>query len=88
MPKEFVHDDGGMFSVQVNWGRDSSHVQIATVIDPHDEKVKNLSELISTWDDETCELSTGLFSTLDRYKINQLIRVLRRARDQAFGKDE
>lgn len=30
----------------------------------------------------------GMFVTLDRRKINDLIRVLRRARDSAFGRDE
>jgi hypothetical protein len=30
---------------------------------------------------------TGLWSTLDREGCNQLIRLLRRARDQAFGAD-
>jgi hypothetical protein len=30
----------------------------------------------------------GLFVDLDRAGINQAIRVLRRARDQAFGRDE
>lgn len=30
----------------------------------------------------------GLWSNLNRDDINQLIRVLRRARDQAFGRDE
>ncbi len=31
---------------------------------------------------------TGLWSSLDRTGCNDLIRVLRRARDQAFGRDE
>lgn len=31
---------------------------------------------------------TGFFVQLDRQGINQLIRNLRRARDQAFGRDE
>lgn len=31
---------------------------------------------------------TGHYVQLDRKGINQLIRVLRRARDQAFGRDE
>lgn len=32
--------------------------------------------------------SLGMFWTPNRYQINELIRVLRRARDQAFGRDE
>lgn len=30
----------------------------------------------------------GYFQQLSRYQINSLIRVLRRARDQAYGRDE
>ena len=33
-------------------------------------------------------ISPGQYVQLDRPAINRLIRVLRRARDQAFGKDE
>ena len=29
-----------------------------------------------------------MYVDLGRYEINQLIRILRRARDQAFGRDE
>lgn len=35
-----------------------------------------------------CLFSEGMFVSLDRYGINKLIRHLRRARDQAFGRDE
>jgi hypothetical protein len=31
---------------------------------------------------------TGLWGTLDRDGCNRLIRVLRRARDQTFGRDK
>lgn len=31
---------------------------------------------------------TGVWSTLDRTSLNRLIRVLRNARDRAYGKDE
>jgi len=32
--------------------------------------------------------SMGMYWSPNRYQINELIRVLRRARDQAFGRDE
>lgn len=31
---------------------------------------------------------SGVWAALDRIRVNQMIRVLRRARDAAFGKDE
>lgn len=88
MPKEYVEssfgprvsDDGkGSASVEppfratVGWSRDTGHVQIATV-DPQKEA--------------RFDGSAGYYVDLDRDGINRLIRTLRRARDQAFGKDE
>jgi hypothetical protein len=83
MPREIIHDDrplpGGdgeqsiPFAVSVGWGRDSEGVQIATI----DLRVEDVHSPEHGW-----------FVDLDRYRINQLIRVLRRARDQAFGRDE
>lgn len=38
--------------------------------------------------DTTCGSLDSLWATMDRKQINDLIRVLRRARDAAFGRDE
>lgn len=38
--------------------------------------------------DVMTDMATGLWSTFDREDVNRLIRVLRRARDSAFGRDE
>ncbi|MFZ0789743.1 MAG: hypothetical protein WAM94_08985 [Chromatiaceae bacterium] len=46
--------------------------------------VPHLSDPERLFDSE----SMGMFWTPNRYQINELIRVLRRARDQAFGRDE
>lgn len=60
--------------VQVGWSREAEYVQIATgVRDP----VTYESDQDKWW-----------FVQLDRTMINEVIRVLRRARDQAFGRDE
>lgn len=81
MPKETVqgsvYEDQNTritsrFDVEVAWGRETSYVQVATV-DP-DAK-------------DALSKESGLHVDLDRAKINQLIRVLRKARDQAFGAD-
>ena len=78
MPKEYVPingDDVSGFRVKVGWNREAGYVQIATV-DPE------LEESLDTSRDG------GLYVMLDRVDINHLIRHLRRARDQAFGRDE
>jgi hypothetical protein len=76
MPKEYVDGpsfaDGVPFRVLVRWGRDMEDVQIATV---------NENEPAGS-------LSAGLWVDLNRSAINRLIQHLRRARDQAFGRDE
>lgn len=100
MPKEIIADSVGCFDVRVGWERDSC-VQVATEMrEPTTpEGPKNLHELVRQWEAiplppevESIPLSEygsrGLYATLDREGINQLIRVLRRARDQAFGRDE
>lgn len=78
MPKEVINsrfsDDPVDVGVQVGWGRDSEHVQVATVN-------TDGAELRPTPE------GNGWYIQLDRGGINQLIRVLRRARDQAFGAD-
>lgn len=38
--------------------------------------------------DTVCFPYSGVWSNLNRHQVNQLIKVLRRARDSAFGKDE
>lgn len=84
MPKELIfsrneHGDPDTTRpvVRVSWSKEASYVEIATI---H----KNGKVL----DVEPLEDNNGWFAQLDRKKINDLIRVLRRARDQAFGKDQ
>lgn len=90
MPKEYVDDawsfgemtDGNgdpveappLFRVKVGWNRETGDVQIATV---------NESE-----DVDPFSVEAGLHVNLDRRGCNELIRHLRHARDQAFGRDE
>ncbi len=67
--------------VDVMWGRDQGTVQIVTkASDPWGGR----------WAGESPEthFTDGMFVDLDRKGINRLIRNLRRARDQAFGRDE
>jgi len=61
------------FRVEVGWSRERGDVSIAT-IDPSKPEIG--------------EPYQGFYVWLDRKGINDLIRNLRRARDQAFGRDE
>lgn len=78
MPKEYVKDSWESMEtrVRVSWKRHpAGHVQIATVND-------------DVPPEPTGEGDEGWYVNLDRDGLNQLIRHLRRARDQAFGRDE
>lgn len=85
MPKEVIHDrlqysedhpTQGTIA-EIRWSRESEYVQVATV-------------LVELGDHMPIEksVSGGWYLNLDRTGINDMIRFLRRARDQAFGKDE
>jgi hypothetical protein len=84
MPREVIHDNTHLpgsdnstpMAVEVAWGRDSGYVSVGSV---------NLENMDG---DKRFTPEYGWFTNLDRTYVNQLIRVLRRARDQAFGADE
>lgn len=66
--------------VDVRWGRDQGYVQIVT---------KALSAHGGRWaESDDTHVTDGFYVDLNRQAINKLIRDLRRARDQAFGRDE
>jgi hypothetical protein len=67
--------------VEVRWSRwPDSHVQVVSRLRGY--------EVFVPEGEEPIPCMYGLFVTLERDAINKLIRHLRRARDQAFGRDE
>jgi len=92
MPKEIVYprpNPNGTDAdvrVEVGWSREQ-YVQIATR--KLREGADRNAEFVEATDDEPLRYAwEGSFVDLDRWQINDLIRHLRRARDQAFGRDE
>ena len=96
MPKEYVYGDPLAFEpagdspdaqsetpvVDIGWSREAGDVQLAT----------RLRECEIFWDEDNPDAPIpakyGYYVTLNRSGINDLIRYLRKARDQAFGRDE
>ena len=86
MPKEFIYDQdladyddiSDTYQVRVGWSKETGAVQIATLSDLKVpvERAKGVVD------------GNGFYVNLNRQGINDLIRVLRKARDQAYGKDE
>ena len=82
--------------IEVSWSKEASHVQIATkcvhVADHspfvHESFLEYLKPLPEGERDGVLSMMTGMHATLNRDAINDIIRILRRARDQAFGRDE
>ena len=74
MPKETISDQHSIAErgVEIVWGRDSGNVAIGSV----------------DFTKEPYTVERGWFIDLNRDGINAMIRVLRRARDQAYGVDE
>lgn len=87
MPKELIHDlyydhdddevsAGSPTVLRIGWSKEAGHVEIATVAPEGLELDTSLPE------------ANGWFVQLSREGINRAIRALRKARDDAFGKDE
>lgn len=98
MPKETVHAVLGDkivpgFDVTVAWNRDGV-VQVTTVAEDADERLRNWVEVdlgripTNSVPGTIFKTFDGWHADLDRAGVNRLIRVLRQARDAAFGKDE
>lgn len=91
MPKEVVYgvdripqDEGDPVRVPVavlHWSRETGDVQLVTRLLSHE--VPSIEQ-----QDRGIPVEYGMYVSLNRTGINDLIRLLRRARDQAFGKDE
>jgi hypothetical protein len=88
MPKEMIRGTTVLFEddeslretpvVDVRWDRESGYFQIVT----------RAQEAEVCLPEEEIPVRFGYWVTLDRRGTNDLIRALRRARDQAFGRDE
>lgn len=85
MPKERIYqetfgdpDDKPLKYVEVGWTNGAGSVQVY---------INNYVPFRFV-DDDTNEIYTGLAGHFDREGCNRLIRMIRHARNQAFGKDE
>lgn len=101
MPKELIYGNDPPYTaassarsvVGVHWGRDGSdYLQVSTSLFNDDLKYIDGNDVVRQAEgDEAArrELwAQGFYVSLNRNDVNALIRTLRRARDQAFGRDE
>lgn len=85
MPKEIVYDQAAMYDAAVQWEQ-NRYVQVGVVT--HDGATLASRLTGEHIDAEEAAQFIGVWGTLDREGCNRMIRALRRARDQAFGRDE
>lgn len=101
MPKEVIYGTDPPYTeessarsvIGVHWGRDGwEHLQVSASLFNDDGKYVDGNG--ATHQAEGADLmrrevwAQGFYVNLDRSGVNTLIRHLRRARDQAFGRDE
>lgn len=94
MPKEVIVSDRNVFGpessacslLQVRWGRNGFVELGARIVHGADHSDYKPTEAESPGSGG--KAMRGHYMSLDRPQINDLIRHLRRARDQAFGRDE
>lgn len=83
MPKEAIYDDAGTFDLMVGWSP-GKYVQVG--IETHSGAT--LVDQLGCGADPVHPTFTGVWGTFDRAGLNRAIRMLRKARDEAFGRDE
>lgn len=82
-----------MDAIKVGWSKESEHVELAVCQSVEGAFVEHgfMSEINMTEDDPAAVLRlaqlTPRYIQMDRAGLNRLIKVLRKARDDAFGKD-
>jgi hypothetical protein len=88
MPKEVIRDQAELYDVHVGWdGRGeegTGHVQVG--VETHSGLP--LAEVLGGLTSADPAGFRGVWGTLDRAGCNRAIRALKRARDQAYGRDE
>lgn len=86
----FGEEDSRRSVIDLTWSRETGHVQIATMsIDGVTGDPVEIGTIeVPSPDGPHRGILGGQYLQLDRDGCNRLIRNVRRARDQAFGRDE
>jgi hypothetical protein len=80
MPRETVKDTNQLYDIQVGWSVGTVQLGLET-----DDFPSLLNALQANYDDSS--KAKSIWASMDRDGINRLIRLLRKARDSAYGAD-
>lgn len=86
MPREIINSENDDRKVEVTWSKDK-YVQLVTALLVNDYSTLEVDVMVGITKPVPKKLE-GQYITLDRAGCNKLIYILRKARDQAFGKDQ
>jgi len=97
----FSEEDPERTVADVSWSREAEYVQLGVIVvdattgepldlDERAQRYQSTQVAARGADGElpTVGIAGGMYMQLDRRACNDLIRKIRRARDQAFGRDE
>jgi hypothetical protein len=96
MPKEIIHSRSEKFDIEISWdaesGRDDE-VQIGLATRDHAKTLADALIPASAQvdrDERATRLGEfrGIYGQFDRASLNRTIRLLRKARDHVYGRDE
>jgi len=80
MPRETVRDTNQLYDIQVGWSANTVQLGLET-----DDFPSLLDALKASYED--ISKAKSIWASMDRDAINRLIRLLRKARDSAYGAD-
>jgi hypothetical protein len=95
MPKEIVHSRSEKFDIEIKWDAEGLDPEVQIGIATRDN-AKTLADALTPAsmqldpDERAKRLDEfrGIYGQFDRASLNRTIRLLRRARDQVYGRDE
>lgn len=99
-PREVMYDGAGLYNVEVGWARErdvqvgvrlvgeQSIAAMLLGLPPHPGEGEQPLVVTYAGRDITLPGFDCLWANFDRGQVNRMIRILRRARDEAYGRDE
>jgi hypothetical protein len=95
VPKEIVHSRSEKFDIEIRWDAEGHDPEVQIGLATRDN-AKTLADALTPAsmqldaDERAARLGEfrGIYGQFDRASLNRTIRLLRRARDTVYGRDE
>jgi hypothetical protein len=95
VPKEIIHSRSEKFDIEIRWDAEGHDPEVQIGLATRDN-AKTLADALTPpsaqldADERSARLGEfrGIYGQFDRASLNRTIRLLRRARDTVYGRDE